>query len=254
MVAAVAQGAVIGADRADALPDAASHADLLFDARLDFQNQVAVGFGAHHVGPGHQRAVRLAQRVVFPRKLLHRRLIGGGVGRLADALEGFSFRPHKQPGQVAPQLLHVEDRVPLAGEALQIGVVQLVVEGPEGLLVRSGAAPGLAHQGGVGQQALADHHLVHAGEVPGEAGAVSGGHQAAVEAQGALVVVQGVAEPLRAHRALVEVGAHPGVEDEQGDRVFCKNLQQAGELLRVLHPQPGFQGDFHGGSLGKDRI
>ena len=43
----------------------------------------------------------------------------------------------------------MEDRVPLAGEALQVGVVQLVVEGPEGLLVRPGAAPGLAHQGGV---------------------------------------------------------------------------------------------------------
>ena len=100
MVAAVAQGAVSAADRADALPDAASHADLLFDARLDFQNQVAVGFGAHHVGPGHQRAVRLAQRVVFPRKLLHRRLIDSGLlvltARLVVADAGLAHKQSRQ--------------------------------------------------------------------------------------------------------------------------------------------------------------
>ena len=134
----------------------------------------------------------------------------------------------------------MEDGVPLTGEDLQIGVVQLVVEGTQGLPVGPGAAPGLTDEGGVGQQALADHHPADGGVLPLKLTAVPGGHQTAVEAQGAGVVLQGIAEPLLPHRVLVEVGAHPGVEDEQSDGVFCKELQQAGKLFRVLHPQPGF--------------
>ena len=81
------------------------------------------------------------------KNLSDRRLVCRGVRRLADLLQRL-LRPLEQAAQIAPKLLHVKYRVALAGEDLQIGVVELIVKGPQGLPSGSGPAFGLLDRAG----------------------------------------------------------------------------------------------------------
>ena len=105
------------------------------------------------------------------KNLSDRRLVCRGVRRLADLLQRL-LRPLEQAAQIAPKLLHVKYRVALAGEDLQIGVVELIVKGPQGLPSGSWPAFGLLDQSKVRQKPLTDHHTVHLGKTAGKPGAV----------------------------------------------------------------------------------
>lgn len=185
-------------------------------------------------------------------QLVHGTLVGGGGIRLTDTLEGL-LRLVEQTGEIVPQLLHVEYRVPLALEDVQIGVIELVVKGPQLLSGEGGAALAAADQGGVGQQPLAQHPVPHQREAPLHGGAVLRGAQTAVIAHGAGIDLQRPGEVVRPHRLPVKILAHPGVQDEQRDGVAGKALHQGEDLLRVPQPQAGLHGNFAPGG-GEDAI
>lgn len=148
---------------------------------------------------------------------------------------GFSAPWNRRP-QIAPKFLHVKYRVALTGEDLQIGVVELIVKGPQGLPSGSWPAFGLLDQSRVRQKPLTDHHTVHLGKTAGKPGAVLRSHQAAVEAQRPMVGIHRLLKILHPHRVPVKVLPHPGVDDEQGDGIPPKNLQQTGELSGSSRP------------------
>lgn len=101
-----------------------------------------------------------------------------------------------------------------------------------------------ADQGRVGQQSLPQHPVPDLREAPLHGGAVFRGAQAAIIAHGAGIDLQRPGEVVRPHRLLVKILAHPGVQDEQGDGIAGKALQQGEDLLRVPQPQAGLHGDL----------
>ena len=62
-------------DRAQPLCYAASDAHLFFDSGFNFQNQIPVALGAHHVRLCHQCIIRFSQRIEFAWEILHTRLV-----------------------------------------------------------------------------------------------------------------------------------------------------------------------------------
>ena len=105
MLAAVLT-ALSAADGASSALHTAPDAHLFFDSRLDFQNQVAIALGSHHVRLCHQRTVRLTQQICSAFLALHPRLIDSrlliSAHRLGVTDAGLA---DKQPRQLLQRLL-----------------------------------------------------------------------------------------------------------------------------------------------------
>ena len=122
------------------------------------------------------------------------------------------------------------------------------MEGPEFLWGQGFAPLELPAQGGVVHQPPACHPVGDGGELGGQLPAGLGGEEVPIVTQGEVAVVHGILKSPLTHRPPVKVPAEAGVDDKLPDGVAAENGQQGGPLRRILHPDPGFDGDGQVGS------